>query len=60
MFINVNLNEKRPLYEQIAAGIEEQILLGILEPDGELPSVRSLAMERSINPNTVQKAYAYL
>ncbi len=60
MFINVNLKEKRPLYEQIASGIEEQILLGIIKPDEELPSVRNLAIELSINPNTVQKAYAAL
>ena len=60
MFINVNLKEKRPLYEQICSGVEEQLLLGIIRADEELPSVRSLAVELSINPNTVQKAYALL
>ena len=57
MFINVNLKEKRPLYEQICSGVEEQLLLGIIRADEELPSVRSLAVELSI---TVQKAYALL
>ncbi len=60
MFINVNLREKKPLYEQIASGIEEQLILGLIKPDEELPSVRNLAVELSINPNTVQKAYASL
>ena len=54
------MREKKPLYEQISSGVEEQIILGILKPDEELPSVRNLAVELSINPNTVQKAYAFL
>lgn len=36
------------------------IVNGILEPDSQMPSVRSLAMELSINPNTIQKAYSIL
>lgn len=39
---------------------EELILKGVLEPDNQLPSVRNLAMELSINPNTIQRAYAEL
>ena len=37
-----------------------QIFKGILQPDDQMPSVRSLSMELSTNPNTVQKAYAEL
>ena len=36
------------------------ILKGVLEPDEQLPSVRSLAVELSINPNTIQRAYGEL
>ena len=36
------------------------ILKGVMQPDEQMPSVRSLAMEQSINPNTIQKAYAEL
>ncbi|MBQ7562640.1 MAG: GntR family transcriptional regulator [Lachnospiraceae bacterium] len=60
MFINIDFRDKRPLYEQVCDKIEELILRGVIEPDEALPSVRSLAVELSINPNTVQKAYALL
>jgi len=60
MVVNIDYREKRPLYEQISSRIEEQIIRGIIEPNEALPSVRSLAVDLSINPNTVQKAYADL
>ncbi|MBO6113252.1 MAG: GntR family transcriptional regulator [Lachnospiraceae bacterium] len=60
MFIDIDLRDRKPLYEQIALGIEDQIMRGLIQPDEALPSVRSLAMELSINPNTVQKAYGAL
>ncbi len=60
MWIEINYRDKRPLYEQIAAKIEEMILKGVVEPNEALPSVRSLAQELSINPNTIQKAYSAL
>lgn len=60
MMVNIDFREKRPLYEQISSRIEEQIIRGIMLPDEALPSVRNLAVELSINPNTVQKAYADL
>ena len=52
--------ERRPIYEQVAEKLEELMLLGILGENEPLPSVRSLAMELSINPNTIQRAYAEL
>lgn len=58
--IILDYKDRRPIYEQIVEQISELILKGVLEPDEKLPSVRSLAMELSINPNTIQRAYAEL
>lgn len=55
--IIINYNDKRPIYEQVVDRMQALILGGALEPDEKLPSVRALAMELSINPNTIQKAY---
>lgn len=55
--IIINYNDKRPIYEQVVDRMQSLILSGVLEPDEKLPSVRALAMELSINPNTIQKAY---
>ncbi|KIR01792.1 Transcriptional regulator (GntR family) [Lachnospiraceae bacterium TWA4] len=55
-----NYNDKRPIYEQIVDYFKTLILKGVYTPDEQLPSVRSLAVENSINPNTIQKAYAEL
>lgn len=55
--IIINYNDKRPIYEQVVDRFQTLIVNGVLEPDEKLPSVRSLAMELSINPNTIQKAY---
>ena len=52
--------DKRPLYEQMAEKLERLIVNGGLEPLTRMPSVRSLAVELSVNPNTVQRAYAQL
>ena len=49
-----------PIYEQIISGIERMILSGELEEKDALPSVRQLSLELSVNPNTLQKAYAEL
>ena len=51
--IFIDYNDKRPIYEQVTEKIQTLILNGVLEPDSKLPSVRSLAMELSINPNTI-------
>lgn len=58
--IVIDYRDKRPIYEQVTERFETLILNGILEPDEKLPSVRSLAVELSINPNTIQRAYAEL
>jgi len=58
--ILLDYKDKRPIYEQIISKLQELILKGILEKDTPLPSVRSLATELSINPNTIQRAYAEL
>ena len=58
--IIIDYKDTRPSYEQIVEKIRTLILKGVLEPDSQLQSVRSLAMELSINPNTIQKAYAEL
>ena len=59
MFL-INLQGKESIYEQIRSQIEKFIKTGILKPDDRLPSVRSLAGDLGINPNTVMKAYQEL
>ena len=57
MLITIDVRDKRPIYEQISDKLQELILCGVIGADEALPSVRSLAVELSINPNTIQKAY---
>ncbi len=58
--IIIDYKDRRPIYEQVVERLEELILKGVLEPGSQLPSVRNLAMELSINPNTIQRAYMEL
>ena len=58
--IVIDYQDRRPLYEQVTEKLKLLILKGALKPDGQLPSVRSLSMELSVNPSTIQKAYAAL
>ena len=58
--ISIDYQSKLPLYEQIAQRFQTLILKGALPPGGQMPSVRTLAVELSINPNTIQKAYSLL
>ena len=58
--IILDYKDRRPIYERVAEKLEELMLLGVLGENEPLPSVRSLAMELSINPNTIQRAYAEL
>lgn len=58
--IGIDLQNRKPIYEQIVERFQTLIVNGFLEPDSQMPSVRSLAMELSINPNTIQKAYSML
>ncbi|SFS03585.1 GntR family transcriptional regulator [Anaeromicropila populeti] len=55
--IYIDYKNRSPIYEQVIAEFENLIVKGVLQPDEKLPSVRSLAMELSINPNTIQRAY---
>lgn len=55
--IFVDLRSSQPLYEQIKVSIRTQMMRGLLQPDDRLPSVRELAQQAAINPNTIQKAY---
>lgn len=54
------LEGDRPIYAQIVDEIRVRIIAGIYEPGDRLPSVRELASEASVNPNTMQKALAEL
>ncbi len=58
--IVLDYRDRRPLYEQVTEKLEELMFSGVLPPDSHLPSVRSMATELSINPNTIQRAYAEL
>lgn len=60
MNINIDYSKREPIYEQIVKEVEKQITLGILEPGYQVPSVRTLAYDLGINPNTVKKAYDIL
>ena len=58
--ITVDLRDRKQLYEQLIDNIKHLILIGELNANDKLPSVRSLARELGINPNTIQKAYTEL
>ena len=51
---------RQPVYEQLIDQLERFVLTGLLPPETQLPSVRSLSLELTINPNTIQKAYSEL
>jgi len=57
---SIDHQSRIPVYEQVVAQIERFVMLGLLQSGSPLPSVRSLALELSANPNTVQKAYTEL
>jgi len=58
--IALDYRDKRPIYEQVVEKLEKLIVCGALESNAKMPSVRSLAMELSVNPNTIQRAYMQL
>lgn len=58
--IVLDYRDKRPIYEQVVEKLEHLIICGGLEPNSKLPSVRALAMDLSVNPNTIQRAYMQL
>ncbi|MDD6436169.1 MAG: GntR family transcriptional regulator [Clostridiales bacterium] len=58
--MNWELDDKTPIYLQIIEKIRLAIISGIYKPGDKLPSVRDLAVEASVNPNTMQKALSEL
>lgn len=58
--IHLDYRDARPIYAQIVDGVRAQISAGVLAADEKLPSVRELAVQLSINPNTIQRAYRQL
>ena len=58
--ITVDTLSRRPIYEQLIEDVKKSVLCGALTPGEQLPSVRALAVELAVNPNTIQKAYAEL
>ena len=58
--IVLDYRDSRPLYQQVKDSLRRMMLTGLLEPGEKLPSVRSLATQLAINPNTIQRAYAEL
>ena len=58
--ITIDLMSRVPIYEQIIEQLETFVLKGILKVGDQIPSVRNLSIQLSINPNTIQKAYSEL
>ncbi|MDE7479143.1 MAG: GntR family transcriptional regulator [Lachnospiraceae bacterium] len=58
--ILIDHKDRRPIYEQVIERFQQMILCGALQVNAPMPSVRSLAMELSLNPNTIQRAYQEL
>lgn len=58
--IVIDYQNRKPIYEQIVERFQMLILNGVMEAGEQMPSVRKLAMDLSINPNTIQKAYSTL
>ena len=58
--VHLDYRDVRPIYTQIVDGFREQIAAGVLVQGDRLPSVRELATELTINPNTIQRAYREL
>lgn len=58
--IQLDWQNRQPIYEQLIFKLSQMVSLGVFAPDEQLPSVRSLARDLGVNPNTVQKAYQEL
>lgn len=58
--ISINYRDPHPIYEQIKIAIIKDIISGEIKKDEKLPSVRDIATELAINPNTIQRAYKEL
>lgn len=58
--VHLDYRDVRPIYAQIIDSFKEQITSGILQTGDRLPSVRELASDLAINPNTIQRSYRSL
>ena len=58
--LNLNYRDGRPIYEQVKDGLRQMVISGAIRPGDKLPSVRAMASQLAINPNTIQKAYEAL
>ena len=58
--IQLNYRDSKPIYEQIKDGLRRLVITGSIAKDEKLPSVRELASELAITPNTIQRAYREL
>ncbi|NOU83429.1 GntR family transcriptional regulator [Paenibacillus sp. LMG 31459] len=56
----LDVRSRKPIYEQLTDKVKEMIMHGILQADEQLPSVRALSSQLTVNPNTIQKAYREL
>lgn len=56
----IDVMSRKPVYEQLVDQIERYVLMGVLNADEQIPSVRSMSTQLSVNPNTIQKAYSEL
>lgn len=60
ILVNLDYQSRTPIYEQIVSTIERYVALGVLKENEQIPSIRELAANLGINPNTVKKAYDIL
>ena len=60
MLLSINENDSRPIYQQLAGQVREQVSKGILNPGDILPSVRELSDSLGVNMHTVRRAYLLL
>ncbi|MGN0984884.1 MAG: GntR family transcriptional regulator [Candidatus Enterenecus sp.] len=58
--LQLNYRDGRPIYEQVRDGLRQLLVTGAIQPGDKLPSVRQLAGQLAINPNTIQRAYETL
>ena len=55
--VTINYRDGRPIYEQVKDDLRRLVVTGAMQPGEKLPSVRALATQLAINPNTIQRAY---
>ena len=58
--LHLDYRDSRPIHQQVRDGLRRLMVTGVLQPGDQLPSVRKLATELALNPNTIQRAMAQL